>query len=195
MRIVQLPYDSGGNTLPFPYDSDKGSGTANGFEFEVIALPTDRLQLNLGLGIINTEYVQSGVFDGMTGNYPGAPFAYAPEMSYTLGANYSIPMSNGGQILLIANYGYMDDYARDAAYQRTKIDDNGVPVEEPGYGILNARLRYEPVDRNYSIELWGTNLTDELYTNGGFDTHDTWGYDFSIIGRSREVGVSLGFEF
>jgi iron complex outermembrane receptor protein len=70
-----------------------------------------------------------------------------------------------------------------------------VPVEEPGYGILNARLRYEPVDRNYSIELWGTNLTDELYTNGGFDTHDTWGYDFSIIGRSREVGVSLGFEF
>jgi len=38
-------------------------------------------------------------------------------------------------------------------------------------------------------------LTDELYINGGFDTRDTWGYDFAIVGRSREVGVTLSFTF
>jgi outer membrane receptor protein involved in Fe transport len=60
---------------------------------------------------------------------------------------------------------------------------------------LNARFVYEPSARNYSVELWGKNLTDELYVNGGFDTRDTWGYDFSIVGRSREIGVTLSFTF
>jgi outer membrane receptor protein involved in Fe transport len=108
---------------------------------------------------------------------------------------YAIPTANGGQILLVGNAGYMGDYARDAAYQRTFIDQFGNPVLEPSYGILNARFVYQPADRNYSLEIWGKNLFDELYVNGGFDTRDTWGYDFSIVGRSKEVGVSLAFEF
>ena len=112
-----------------------------------------------------------------------------------LGLTYDIPMGNGGHIMLVGNYGYQGDYSRDAAYQRTQINADGTPKLEPGYGIFNARLVYEPADRNYSVEVWGKNLTDEFYINGGFDTRDTWGYDFSIVGRSREVGVSLGFEF
>jgi iron complex outermembrane receptor protein len=195
MRIIQLPVDMAGNTQPFPYDSGDGEGTSKGFEFEVVWVPTDQLQLNFGLGLIDTNYTQAGRFNGTTGQYPGAPFAYAAEESYTLGANYDIPLANGGHIMLVGNYGYMGDYARDAAYQRTLIDANGTPILEPGYGILNARFVYEPADRNFSVELWGKNLTDELYINGGFDTRDTWGYDFAIVGRSREVGVSLGFTF
>ncbi len=195
MRVALLPVDAAGNTQPFPYNSGEGEGTADGFEFEVVWVPTDRLSLNFGLGLIDTNYIQSGFFNGVTGNYPGAPFAYAAEDSGTVGANYEIPLSNGGRFLLVGNYGYMSDYARDAAYQRTQIDANGNPVLEPGYGIFNARFVYEPSARNYSVEIWGKNLTDELYVNGGFDTRDTWGYDFSIVGRAREVGVSLSFTF
>jgi len=195
MRVALLPVDAAGNTQPFPYNSGEGEGTADGFEFEVVWVPTDRLSLNFGLGLIDTTYIQSGFFNGVTGNYPGAPFAYAPEESGTVGANYDIPLSGGGHFLLVGNYGYMGDYARDAAYQRTQIDANGKPVLEPGYGIFNARFVFEPSARNYSFEIWGKNLTDELYVNGGFDTRDTWGYDFSIVGRSREVGIGLSFSF
>jgi outer membrane receptor protein involved in Fe transport len=195
MRVWLLPRDGAGNTQPFPYQEGTGEGTADGFEFEVVWVPTDRLQLNLGLGLIDTNYIQSGFFDGNTGQFPGAPFAYASDESGTIGANYDIPLGNGGHILLVGNYGYMSDYARDSAYQRTLIDANGNPVLEPGYGILNARFVYEPADRNFAIEIWGKNLTDELYVNGGFDTRDTWGYDFAIIGRSREYGIGLSFTF
>ena len=75
-------------------------------------VPTDRLTLNAGLGLIDTEYIQAGVLTGppgqasITGNYPGAPFAYAPDESYSLGAQYDIPMANGGHIMLVGNYGY-----------------------------------------------------------------------------------------
>jgi outer membrane receptor protein involved in Fe transport len=201
MRVQLLPTDAAGNTQPFPYSTGDGRGTAEGWEFEVIWAPTDRLTLNTGLGLIDTNYVQAGALTGLpgqasiTGNYPGAPFAYAAEETAALGAQYEIPTANGGRILLVGNYGYTGDYARDAAYQRTFIDQFGNPVLEPSYGILNARFVYQPADRNYSLEIWGKNLFDELYVNGGFDTRDTWGYDFSIVGRSKEVGVSLAFEF
>jgi outer membrane receptor protein involved in Fe transport len=201
MRVQLLPTDAAGNTQPFPYSTGDGRGTADGWEFEVIWAPTDRLTLNAGLGLIDTNYIQAGQLTGLpgqasiTGNYPGAPFAYAADESGALGAQYEIPMRNGGRLLLVGNYGYTGDYARDAAYQRTFIDQFGNPVLEPAYGILNSRFVYQPSARNYSVEIWGKNLLDELYINGGFDTRDTWGYDFSIVGRSREVGVSLSFEF
>jgi outer membrane receptor protein involved in Fe transport len=196
MRVTLLPFDANGNTQPYPYQSGDGAGTAKGWEFEVVWAATERLRLNVGLGLIDTNYIQAGFFDGFTGNYPGAPFAYAADTSGTIGVQYQIPLSGGGQIMLIGDYGYMGPYARDAAYQRTQIDPaTGKPKLEPGYGILNARFVYQPAKRNYSLELWGKNLTDELYVNGGFDTRDTWGYDFSIVGRSREVGATLSFTF
>ena len=196
MRVTLLPVDSLGNTQPFPYNSGEGAGTADGFEFEVIWAATDRLTLNAGLGLIDTNYIQAGVFNGVTGNYPGAPFAYAAEESGTIGVQYDVPMRNGGHILLVGNAGYTGDYARDAAYQRTQIDPVTLkPILEPAYTILNTRFVYEPADRNYAVEIWGKNLLDELYVNGGFDTRDTWGYDFSVVGRAREVGIGLSFQF
>jgi outer membrane receptor protein involved in Fe transport len=196
MRVTMLPVDALGNTQPFPYNSGEGAGTADGFEFEVIWAATDRLTLNAGLGLIDTNYIQAGVFNGVTGNFPGSPFAYAAEQSGTIGANYDIPLGNGGHILLVGNAGYTGDYSRDAAYQRTQRDPvTGKPILEPAYTILNSRFVYEPSDRKYSVEIWGKNLLDELYVNGGFDTRDTWGYDFSVVGRSREVGIGLSFTF
>ena len=201
MRVALLPKDDAGNTQPFPYNTGDGKGTANGWEFEVDWAPTERLTINTGVGLIDTNYIQAGVLTGapgqaaITGNFPGAPFAYAADTTAALGLTYRIPTKKGAQLTIAGNYGYTGPYARDAAYQRTLIDASGKPVLEPAYGIFNARFVYEPAARNYSVEVWGKNLMDEQYINGGFDTRDTWGYDFSIVGRSRELGVGLSFKF
>ena len=201
MRVNLLPLDGVGSTQPFPYATGDGKGTAKGWEFEVDWAPTDRLTVNTGVGLIDTNYIQGGVLTGIagqagiTGNYPGAPFAYAADTTAALGLTYRIPTKKGAQLTIAGNYGYTGPYARDAAYQRTLVDANGKPVLEHSYGIFNARFMYEPAARNYSVEVWGKNLMDEQYVNGGFDTRDTWGYDFSIIGRSREIGVGLSFKF
>ena len=73
--------------------------------------------------------------------------------------------------------------------------ENGNIEYEPAYGVFNANVRYEPPQGNWYLEAWGRNLGDVQYVNGGFDTRTVWGYDFTVIGQSREVGVSLGFEF
>jgi iron complex outermembrane receptor protein len=195
MRVQNLFNDPTGNSLPFPYPTSDGLGEASGFEFDFVWVPTERLQFTAGLGIIDTNYTFSGFFNGRDGISPGSPFAYAPDNSASIGTQYQVPLSNGGQLTLVGQYGWMDDYTRDAAYQRNHVDENGNIVLEPSYGILNAQFIYEPADRNYRISLWGRNLTDEQYINGGFDTRNVWGYDFAIIGRSREIGLGLGFTF
>jgi iron complex outermembrane receptor protein len=197
MRVNNLPLDPcTGAPSPNPYLSSEGAGAADGFEFEVVYAATDRLRLNIGLGLIDTEYSARGFYSPVTGGIaPNSPFAYAPDNSASIGVQYELPLSSGGRWQFNGNYGWSDKYVRDAASQRTPLDANGNFIYEPAYGVLNARAMYEPAEANWAATVWGTNLTDELYVNGGFDTRNVWGYDFSVIGRPREVGVSVDVRF
>jgi iron complex outermembrane receptor protein len=199
LRVPILPDDPNnpGQKLPFPVNTSEGLAEADGWEFEIVYAPGDRWMVNGGLGLLDASYLDIGDPDatGINGIQPGTPFAYAPETSASVGVQYDLPLANGGHVVLVGNYGWMDEYVRDPANQRIPKDANGNTIFEPAYGILNARMRYEPADRNWSLELWGRNLSDEQYVNGGFDTRTVWGYDFTVIGQSREVGVSLGFQF
>jgi iron complex outermembrane receptor protein len=197
MRVQNLPPDPNnpGQRLPFPYPSSDGRGEASGFEFDLTWLATDQLRIAAGIGLIDTKYIERGLFDGLNGIAPNSPFAYAPDESASLSMQYDIPLSNGGNVLVAGQYGWMGEYVRDSANQRTPVDANGNHIFEPSYGIFNASLNYEPANADWGISLWGRNLTDEWYVNGGFDTRTVWGYDFTVIGRSREVGVGFTFNF
>ena len=145
MRVTLLPTDASGNTQPFPYARATAEGTADGFEFEVVWAPTDRLTLNVGLGLIDTNYIQVGrLRRAPTGNYPVRRSRTPRKRAGRSARSTRFRRANGGRILLVGNYGYMGDYARDAAYQRTLVDANGNPMLEPAYGIFNARFVYEP---------------------------------------------------
>ena len=200
MRVVALPIDPcTGAPAPNPYPTSEGLGDASGWEAELIVAPAalDRWQFTVGLGLIDTAYRDAGFFDPASGSgtSPAAPFAYAPETSASLAVQYELPLAGGNRMLFVGNYGWMDEYVRDAAHQRIPIDENGNYIMEPSYGVLNARVMYEPAAANWSVSLWGTNLTDEQYVNGGFDARQVWGYDFTTIGPPREVGASVNIRF
>ena len=130
-----------------------------------------------------------------TGLQPGIPFAYAPESSYAIGARYRWPLRSGGELLFAGNYGWMDDYQREAANQFQSKNPDGSNRPEPAYGILNARVVYQPAAQDWQIALFGTNLTNERYVNGGLDARTLSGIDMAMIGRPREVGVGLRWTF
>lgn len=197
MRVVQLPPDpdNPGASLPFPYPTSDGKGEASGVELDITYLPTDNLQLSLGVGLLDTNYIERGAFDGANGISPNSPFAYAADESFTLGAVYDMPLPNDANLSISGKYGWTGDYVRDAAYQRILVDESGKIITEPSYGILNARVTYTPREGNWEVSAWGNNLTDEQYINGGFDTRNVWGYDFSVVGRSRELGLTVNMSF
>ena len=66
-------------------------------------------------------------------------------------------------------------------------------ITQRAYALLNARLTYEAA-ANWSIAVFGTNLTDKRYLNSGFYS-DSFLLEFVTLGRPREYGLSINVKF
>jgi iron complex outermembrane recepter protein len=159
-------------------------------------LPGERWELDFSMGVLDTAYLDIGEPPANgSGLQPGIPFAYAPDTSYSLGARYRWPLRRGGELLFAGNYGWMDEYQRAPGNQVQSKNPDGSDNPEPAYGVLNARVVYHPSSRDWQLSVFGTNLTNEWYVNGGLDQRLGNGIDSAMIGRPREVGVGLRWEF
>ena len=58
------------------------------------------------------------------------------------------------------------------------------------FGLVNARLAYEPPEQNWRLSVFGTNLSDEKYLNSGM-VSGAFSVDAATVGRPREVGATL----
>ena len=83
--------------------------------------------------------------------------------------------------------------------------------ETPDYSLVNGRVRYTNADGNWSLTVFGNNLTDEVYANfasrfGGAFWDTPTGADGAVAGpqrsalgvtrgRPRELGVSFQYNF
>jgi iron complex outermembrane receptor protein len=173
-----------------------GVAQSQGLEVEIRHLLGERFELDFGLGLLDTEYLDIGdPPPNGTGLQPGIPFQYAPETSFSLGARYRWPLSRGGEVLFAGAYGWMDEYQRANASDFQTKNPDGTTSFEPAYGILNARVVYQAPNRRWEVAAFGTNLTDEWYVNGGVDPGRYEGYDVAMIGRPRELGVGVRVVF
>ena len=159
--------------------------TNYGAELEILATPTEGLELGLNTGYLKAE-VDGGPNDG--GQLPRAP-------EHTLGgfAQYSWPVAGGG-LSLRADFKWTDDF-------RTEIPYNtGAPAadaanwritEIPSYALLDARAAYTLEGRNLEFSIWGKNLTDETYA---VHIIPFLGNGFSIFGAPRTYGVAVSWK-
>jgi iron complex outermembrane receptor protein len=187
-----------GVQIPTTVITNVGEATAEGLELELTVLPTENLELNLGLGLLETEYtvIAPGTFAGHLPLTGDTAFEHAPEESYTIGLQHTATLGGGGSLVTRLDYNYQGNFWRSDPYRR--VDGyQAIPdgFEESGdWGIVNLRFAYEPSGANYQIAVFGTNLTDEYTINSGF-FHGIWGFDFATVGRPREAGASLTFRF
>jgi iron complex outermembrane receptor protein len=192
----RLEDTSAGGAIPFvSVPSSDGVAQTTGLELELLYVPNERWQLDLAIGMLDSEYLDVGdpPADGR-GLQPGSRLAFAPEASYSVSASYRLPIGNGGTVTFAGNYGWMDEYERAVESDLQSRTRDGSPRPEPSYGILNTRIVYTPSDASWSLSLFGTNLTDEWYVNGGTNPGVYIGYDIATIGRRREVGLGFTFE-
>lgn len=190
LRVTRHPNDPNtGLPLPTPFQTDDGSAEVSGWETEILWLVTNSLRLNLNAGHLKSKYIEIGDI-GVTTLAFGAPFAFAPEWSYSIGAQYDLPLSDGADLTFRADYGWKDEYERDAAVTRQSV------LPEPAYGLLNAQVRYTKVvpDGEWTIAIFGTNLTDERYVDGGFVSAGL-GLSLDTVGPRREYGINLEYSF
>ncbi len=191
MRVTRHPPDpdNPGQVLPNPYTVSSGVAEVEGFETEITYYPTDQFRLNFNGGWLDTAYVDIGDPE-LSSIAFGRPFAYAPEYSYSVGAQYDFDLPSGALITFRSDYGWMDEYERDASTRRQPLDGS-----EPAYGLLSARIRYTAPSEDWEVALHGSNLTNEYYVDSGFDSRGPSGFDLNTVGPSRTYGVTVSYRF
>ncbi len=172
--------------LPYQVSTTTGAGfdTRNlivdqdsiGVEWESTVMFTDDFSLHATIGYINVDV-----------DDPIAVAPLTPEWTLSVSPQYSMGLSNGGELLLRGDLSY-----RDNMY--------GEPTADPGRftgidsrTLLNANITYYPPSSNWDVSLYGTNITDERYDNARLNTGD---YVLVILSNdASEFGVRFTSHF
>ena len=172
-----------GSTSFTDFTDNAATGTNRGLEFTVDWLPSENLTLNLAIGRLDAEFDEYINVDGtrLSGrDQPQAPaWQYRANASWRLSAKLTASLEATG---------------RDAFYLSDRHD-----VQSPQADMLNANVLWE--NGEWSLNIWGRNLTDELTVTRGFGT---FGNDprkeyalepYYQFGEPRTVGATISYRF
>ncbi|MEL6868349.1 MAG: TonB-dependent receptor [Pseudomonadota bacterium] len=137
--------DSDGTTITG--FTNGGDVDTSGFELDFLVQPMENVSLSGGFAISDAE------------STTGAPLPFAPDLKYSFGGQWDIPLASGARWQANAVYIYTDEKLSGNIGQ---TDEN--PFLLPEYSILNASVGYHSPDERLSVTLIGKNLTDEQYT-------------------------------
>jgi iron complex outermembrane receptor protein len=183
-----------------------------GIELEGQFAVTDNVMLDFSAG--NLDYELANV----CANNGDFLFPGPADDSYSLGARWLRPLSSGAGLTFALSYGWtgkqqthpggvVDFAAKGCAASTANFLDSRYQL--PDYGLWNGRARYQSADGNWSVTVFGNNLTDEVYGNyasrfgGGFwDAGAPVGLAApprsaltTVRGRPREYGVTFQYNF
>ncbi|MFZ8200216.1 TonB-dependent receptor [Alteromonas portus] len=201
---MQFSAIGGGNNFTALVNADKGE--AYGFEVDAQWLATDELTFTAGYSYNHTEIKDDSLTvspcgtsaaDGFTGNctvtdprpdgfaasIDGNPFPQAPESIFNFTARYTIPMGDDGEFFVFTDWAFQGE-TNIFLYEAVEFttDDNF----EGG-----LRIGYENFAHNYTVALFGRNITDEDNVKGAIDFNNLTG----IVNEPRVWGVEFKYTY
>jgi iron complex outermembrane receptor protein len=154
-----------------------------GIEVEAVGRPLPGLTLNLSWGHLAARYRDVGKVPGLTLD---SAFQRAPRNSLTAAIDQSLTLGSG-TLLLHGDYSYR---------AREQFQLTASPWDQPGYGLIGARIGWRDAGDRWSLALFATNLADIRYRSAGrANLLNQSGFANSIIGRPREIGIEFGIVY
>jgi iron complex outermembrane receptor protein len=181
--LVQTRED--GSTDFTDYLANAAKATYYGVESQIDYRVTDLFSLYGSVGLLKAEFDEYTDPNPTALDVNGRAPAHAPEYQYMVGFNYNIM----GGLSLKANVEGKDGF----------YFSNRHNAKSEAYTLVNAALEY--VTSDYSVSLWGKNLTDEAYDVrgfGSFGNNPSKGYaveTYTQKGSPRTFGVTVGYHF
>ena len=161
--------------------SNAADATIYGAEAELQWLPIDNLFINLGLGLLNTEYED---FVIASGDFSGNDITMSPETTFNGLIQYDIPLDNGSRITLQTDFNYQDEVQFDAL--------NNPLLSEDDYWLWNARASWTSANEQWEVAAFGRNLGDEEYMVYAFDL-SFFGFNEEMLGTPMSYGVEVTY--
>lgn len=118
----------------------------------------------------------------------GARLVRAPEWTFNLGANYSVPLSDGWRLQLAG------DGTRTSKYQTAA--DNAPGGIQSGYWRLNAAVHVSTPKDRLRLSIIGRNLTDAYYLVSASGRPSGTANEFiGVFNRPREIVAQVELNF
>lgn len=170
-----------------PGTQNAGEIEIKGFEIEATALIGDGLQVNFGLGYLDSKYTSlaplADTVNPVSQIRKSNSLANTPDLSTTLAVEYSVPLA-ASELVLRGDWNYTDEVFND--------DINSEILRAPSHHMFNASLAYSL--GNYKLVLWGENLSDERFINAG-DANFVIGFLEANYNLPRTYGITVRREF
>lgn len=188
MQLDTPPAGTAVGTAPVIVNAAKA--TINGADLELLLEPLRRLVVSLEATTLFTA--QFDAFTSVDLNNPtadpdraGAQLPQAPEASLAARADYNWPLAQG-TLSLAGQYRYQSQI-----YFNVYQDP---AVRQSGYGLFDASLEYADRGGDWYAQLYGRNLTDELYTQNMYRADPLVGI-LRFWGPPRTLGVRIGYRW
>jgi len=172
------------------------SATIRGLEAELLAQPVKGLTINGSLGLLDARYNEfDTIVNGTLTDVSGRDLRRAPDLSASLGANYTVPITLG-TLDFAAVWRHLGEF------QTTIVGDPLDPTRNDPRGLAQARnLVDASAAVNFDLDTTGTlrvavfgrNLTDDRGLNSSLPVAGL--FTFSAARPPRTYGVEVGFTF
>lgn len=166
------------------------SAEVYGFELEVVALPTDRLQLDLNAGYLHArygEYITTSPFNGAVVNLEGNRLYGAPPYTIDAGIQYVVGTSFGDFTLRGEGHFVGKTYYSQFNEQLAAQDD---------YATFDAMVNFSSPDDRFYGSLFMKNISDEdVYVALSRNSAPMGSNTQGILYPPRTFGLRLGYRF
>lgn len=171
------------NAPPIQLLDNVGRSSIYGAEAELSWQLTEAFKAQLGLGYLPKAELKEFVdVAGSRITHNRLPFTSTWNGNGFF--DYVLPLA-GGELLLQLNLDYQSAFY---------FDQNENPyARQGGYTLWNARVAFEQED--WTLALWGKNLTDKRYSHLRFDLMGLLGMLQDFKGEARQVGVDVSYRF
>ena len=171
-----------------------GSSYIYGAELELSALLTEDLSINIGLGLLDTEYDELSLTNPATSlpvDLSGNELPSAPSVNMNIAVNNIAARGSWGEISMHINSQYVSEqwfsaYNDDYGYEGIKAD---------GYMQSNARFTWSSLDESYDISLWIKNIEENNEPVYAINAQQTFMFDYYIMPMPRHYGLDINWRF
>ena len=190
------------------FTENASSARINGFELELLAMPTDMFEIGGSIAFLDAEYkdfLTQTVVDpsrctgsnavpvdpndpsqGCRLDFSGNKLRQAPELTVNLFARYAWELGSGATVAAKVDYRYQDESFYDP-------DNNPITVI-PDYSLVDGRVAYTSPSGAHELALWGKNLGDEEYVRHIYSQRGG-SISFANYGAPRQVGLTYTFNY
>jgi iron complex outermembrane receptor protein len=173
--------------LPYQVSDNTGGGfntvniivdqTSTGLEWESTWAPTDQFRLYAAIGFIDVDVDNPN---------PRIVAPLTPELTATIGPEFTQPLSSGAEIVWRLDWSYRDEMFGQPF--------NDVPITDiDSRSLVNFDIAYHSPDDRWTLAAFGRNVTDEKYDNARLLPTD---YVLQILNNDRsEFGLRAVYNF